>query len=227
MPLLYVQPLRQFPEKIVRTDGKTDDEKERKRLRSRSFCKKIYFKDTLLSQIRKLFFQKRKKSFLFVVFRFYSRHAITGRFDGTLQLLFVEQIVGYNDRFALDVRRSHFFHGESFSYNIVHVRFAHAAHHTVDFQSGFFIYSPYAYPILCFGYPNTLIFISYCPQKISPSTRSAILAEVGITANVVPVYTYLITILCPRQIKCETFFIFCVAIFLSSRLSVDKPFFQC
>lgn len=84
MPLLYVQPFRQSLEKIVRPDGKNDDEKERKRLRSRSFCKKIYFKDTLLSQIRKLFFQKRKKSFLFVVFRFYFRHAISGRFDGAL-----------------------------------------------------------------------------------------------------------------------------------------------
>ena len=87
---------------------------------------------------RRLLFENAEQPAFFLVRLALHVKQLVSRFGNCLlQLFAVKRSLGDYDSLALRVRRCHFFHIKLASDAVIHMRFAHAAHHTVDFQSCF------------------------------------------------------------------------------------------
>ena len=62
------------------------------------------------------------------------RDLVAGRVDGSLDGLDVQRLVGQDNGLTLCVRRRDLLDGRSLADGVVDVRFAHTAHHAVDFK---------------------------------------------------------------------------------------------
>lgn len=86
---------------------------------------------------RLLFENAEQPAFFLVRLALHVKHLVSRFGNCLLQLFAVKRSLGDYDSLTLRVRRCHFFHIKLASDAVIHMRFAHAAHHTVDFQSCF------------------------------------------------------------------------------------------
>lgn len=134
------------------------------------FCHSYQISDYKFSNIpNSSLFMEREQTLLDIWFTGMREQLVANACNFCFQLCHIQFLFADDNGFAIFCGRSHFLHREQIANQVIHMRFAHSAHHAINFQYCFYHFKTQ----LSFAFLFPLAGV--CPLHIEDNTPSGYL----------------------------------------------------